>query len=154
MKYTQKQLERARIAVGLNPLDPEADPLPRAAALKAWHTRWDAPSLSASGSYYKSLDGLTQSQRALGYRTPQRNAPTRPRKRIVPIFSREQATNHALNNSIVDLYADGESIYAGAYAVKSISSAGVDRYGRPLVELVNDAGARYLVDKSALHLKD
>ena len=148
MSWSQKQKERWRIAFGLNPHDPERDPLPRAAALKSWHARWDAP---RSGGYYKSLDGLTRSQQALGYRTPQsqRSTPQRPRKRVVPIFSTTTATNHRQNNAVVDVRADGDHIYAGEYAVKSISPAGQDRYGFDLVELKTDL-ATYIVNKSVL----
>ena len=144
MRYTQKQLERARIAVGLNPLDPEADPLPRAAALKAWHAKWDRP-LTYGGGYTKAGGGvrLGGSYKALS------SAPTRPRRRVVPIFSTTTATNHRQNNSVVDLRADGEHIFAAEYPVLAIKAAGVDRYGFDLVELETSL-ATYLVNRSAL----
>ncbi len=133
---TSKFIERARIAFGINPYDPSL-PLrtSRSAALKSWHADWDAPTkaITYGGGHYKALP----------------SAPTRPRQRIVPVFGRHQATNHRQNNSVVDLRADGDHIYAGEMPVLAIKAAGVDRYGFDLVELETSL-ATYLVNRSAL----
>jgi hypothetical protein len=128
----EKYLARARIAFGI-------DERPRAVALKAWEARYNTPAAtSGSSSWYKSMNA--------------QEARLKPRPRIksaVPVFSTRRATNHAQNNAVVDLRADGQAIYASEYAVKSITPAGTDRYGSALVEIETAIG-KYLVEAREL----
>ncbi len=149
MGYSQKSRERARIACGLNPLDPSLDFRGRDLELKSWHARWDAqPSgweqryqAQGGSSWYKSMNA--------------QDLRLKPRPRIksaIPTFSTRQATDHSAHSAVVDLRADGESIFAGGFAVKSVQPAGVDRFGRDLAEIETAIGT-YLVEARELKSK-
>lgn len=142
-----KYLERARIAFGLDPLDPEL-PLDtgnagRWAALKAWEARHPTPAARSGsryiygGSYTKASGGPVQ------LATKSYGAPP------LAVFS-QTVTNYALFNALVDIDSTGRELLAGGSRVVSIKAAGTDRLAGDLADLETVDGRRYRVARDVL----